>query len=61
MDYNELMEAYKTYLNCKDTEEMNIQDTIQDLISELLKKGFRLCYKDDYVYPEQFYLEIEVD
>ena len=48
-------------INCKDTEEMNIQDTIQDLISELLKKGFRLCYKDDYVYPEKFYLEIELD
>ena len=61
MNYSELIEAYKQYIECKENEEIKAQDMIQDLISELLKKGFRLCYKDDYVYPEKFYLEIEVD
>lgn len=61
MDYSELIKAYKQYIECKENEEIKVQDMIQDLISELLKKGFRLCYKDDYVYPEKFYLEIEVD
>ena len=61
MDYSELIKAYKQYIDCKENEEIKAQDMIHDLISELLKKGFRLCYKDDYVYPEKFYLEIEVD
>ena len=61
MNYSELIKAYKQYIDCKENEEIKVQDMMQDLISELLKKGFRLCYKDDFVYPEKFYLDIEVD
>ena len=61
MEYSELIKAYREYESKRENEEIKIQDTIQDLIGELLQKGFRLCYQDDYVFPEKFYLEIEVD
>ena len=61
MEYSELKKAYLEYISRKEDEEIKVQDLIYDITTELLEKGFRLCYKDDYVYPEKFYLEIEVE